>query len=603
MSDGDLAMATGAGYGLANDNDDDEQENYDDFMISDDDENDAEIEMDDASDVSFGEEANEPRVVSHPSNPDSGLVSVARDLVEQKRFDEANQVLGKAALLPQTHATVAAVLQIVRCTYLMWAQSLLSLPVDASGFASVQEAIDSLESALELDPGHDDQASFRSLLNELVPSLDSVFVLNPAWKTNGVSICCAQLFLVRCSRLGSRLIPDLWRSRTLQYEIAVLRLSVEDTTAAERPLVEKLYKSHHTSQEQIGNLEFVLAWFISTSLNEFDAGGISICEELVGSISMLLQKSFTRPLPLMSILHFTKAYLLLDQLSTTNKKVSLRCNAEFWESFKCLEELGNKTSFRDLVLCAFVLTSLLQLGQKTNLDDIIVPFELEQLKILDSLIKQNLEELYQAFVEYNLERFALALAATQMLSFSHVLHPLFASVVRLLQVRILWHRLAVCYSCISLADMQRLLKVGDLPELSRNSVLTILMRSIMDDTAPVYFKLDLTKDLVHFGDEGRRPLTSYTRDTYLSSRDPSGQKSGLHALGPLEASAIPIDEWLDSIGIFNLPPRRLKGLRPLKLLQELKGAREMPPALNDSSSHTTTLKLTEMAAYVRDMLQ
>ncbi|SCU80760.1 LAFA_0C01002g1_1 [Lachancea sp. 'fantastica'] len=594
MSNGDLGMATGTGYGLA----DDEPENYDDFMISDD-EVDAEIEMDDASDDSF-EQPSDP-AKPHTSNVYGNLVSAAQDLVEQKRFNEAGQVLAKAALQPQAHATFAAALQIVRCRYHMWAGGLSSLPIDTIGFTPVQEAIDNLEGALDLDPIHNNQQfSFQDLVNEIAPPLNSIFVLDPSWHENRVPISCSRLFLTHCKLLGNQLIPNLWRSRMLQYEIAVMRLSIDDTVAAERVLVEELYQS---SQDQLSNLEFLLAWFISTTLNDTKAEEAAICEELVSRSFSLLQKSLTRPLSMMAILHFTQAYLSLDQLSTSNKKLTLHCNAKFWESFKCLEELGNKTSFRDLVLCAFILTSLLQLGQKTQLDDVISPFELEQIKILESQFTRHLEELYQAFVDYNLDDFAIALAATQQSTFSHVLRPLFPSVVRLLQVRMLWHRLAVCYSCISLSDIQGLLKVGELPELTRNSILTILMQSIMDDTAPVFFKLDLTQDLVYFGDEVRGPLTSYTRDTYLSTRDPNGQQSGLHALGHGESAAIPVDEWLGSIGIFNLPPRRLKGLRPLKLLQELKHAREMSPAVSDSPSRNAQLKFSEMAAHVREVLQ
>ncbi|SCU97406.1 LAME_0F19570g1_1 [Lachancea meyersii CBS 8951] len=583
MSEGDCAAAVTAGYAFG----DDQPENYDEFMISDD-ENDMEIEMDEESDGSFDKLASPP-TAQQESDTNGSLVVSAQMLLEERRFQEAATTLEKAAtkLQAQSHASaVATLLHIVRCRFFMWTQ-------DSTDFSAVQNAIDGLTNALH--SAHSERAALRDLINELAPALGSSLLLNPAWDLNKNPILQSKLFLKGISTLGHKADPFFWRSRSLQYELAASRLSATDTTAVAVGFVEELSNATAKGADQLDNLEFVLTWCVSGSMNGTLAGPTEGLEELVSRISAQLQNFFSRPLPLMATIHFTKAYLVLGQLSATNKKSILQCNTELWQSFKCLEEIGNKTAFQELVFCAFILSSLLLLGQKTQTNDIISPFELEQIKVLETPLSRNLEKLYQAFVEYDLKRFAAALDASDQ--FSHVIRPLIAAVIHLLQVRMLWHRLAVCYSCISLADIQVLLTVGHLPPLSRNAVLTILMQSIMADTAPVFFKLDLTQDLVYFGDDGRKPLTVYTKDSYLASKDTNGQPD----ISQGTANMPPI-EWIGSIGVFDLPPRRLKGPKPLALVQELKQLREIP-AVVDHSQQNATLKYSELADYVRDTLR
>ncbi|SCV05137.1 LANO_0H00870g1_1 [Lachancea nothofagi CBS 11611] len=578
-----------------------QEDNYDEFMISDD-EVEVEIEMEDESDQSLKESdiLNTSQNV-HVQSDDFDQCDImyqdtlarANSMIQEHHYNEAIAVLKETISQCQSVkiSMVPILSQLIRCRYFAW-KAETSLEDKRLQLDAFKQDVRALKQASGATHILDNSESFCSLINELAPSLGSNFILDRRLITDVENILCSKLCLDEFDWIKNEQDATLRQTRLLQYEIGLQQLPEACFNANEQILVEELYNNTQNNLDHLDNLEFLLAWYLFNAMHSKYNTKLERLEELVITISALMKDSFSKPLSLMTIMHFSEAYILFGHINNLrlNHSQVLQCNTELWESYKYLEEIGNKTEFRDLTLCGFILSNMLLIGHRTDLQDIISPFELEQVKILESELLQDLEEIYQAFVDYDMTRFANGLASIER--FYYILHPLVDNLVHLLQVRKLWHHVAMCHSCISLADIQEKLSIDQSSPPSRNSILTIIMQSIMDETAQVYFKLDLTRDLVYFGEENRKPLSPYTKATYLASQSNAEQDS----------TTASKEEWVDNIGVFNLQPRRMKGLKPSAFVQELQNTREAPTT-TDYTLQSRTLKYSQLAEYVRDTMR
>ena len=115
------------------------------------------------------------------------------------------------------------------------------------------------------------------------------------------------------------------------------------------------------------------------------------------------------------------------------------------------------------------------------------------------------------------------------------------------------------------------------------------MKSIMNNTAKVYFKLDLTQDLVYFGDENRKLLTPFSKHLYLGTRNISPSAS--HSL----------KEWVDNVGVFETTPCRLKDMSSVQFLHELQQSR-VASTVPESNSQTKSFKYSQLLTSVNEAL-
>lgn len=188
---------------------------------------------------------------------------------------------------------------------------------------------------------------------------------------------------------------------------------------------------------------------------------------------------------------------------TTNTK---RLQTLFWSSLRQLEEIGGPSKFNsrleEFILCGFIFCSMIMYRENGKVN----PFDLEQVKIVREMrMVQILQGCYASFVELNLPE--LGASVTKLpITVLKLLDVLVKRIHQVAQVAKLWESLAPLFSCISIQDLQKELQVGTVP-VTRDYVLRVLMKSIMKDRAAVYYKLDLKQDLVYFGNENKVPLS------------------------------------------------------------------------------------------------
>lgn len=597
-----------------------EDENYDDFMASDEDvsiemedETEDEAENEGAAENETGSKtrqgsasrrddsgaengAGKPQVESGAAVMASAALQEARRMVQEQRWYEArcalDGVLQSSTLDPDR--AFEARLELVRCCYLSWVsrQENAAGPAELTEHSELQEAcghLQQLQAYVDwLEPEVLDSAVSR-LLDLFAPPLKSKLLFEgPA--ASGLGPRAAVTLLECCAPLARHESAQDLRSRVLQH-----RLGFNDPPGGSqrRQMLDELAT---ISGGRLDSLEFLITTHVQQFLADPQGLDVPQLQSLVSHASALLQRSLTQPLRLLSLLSFCEAIIALNNYCSPHdhaKRLS-ECQTAFWNCYKHLEELGDHSRFRDLTLCAFVLSSMLLTGQAANAHQAITPFELEQIKVIESTpLVQDLKHIYSDFVGYNLSGFADSLRKIKQ--FHLQLAGLVDALIHLLQTRMLWNRVARLYSCISLSDIRAQLQIGDSPQLSRNDLLIILMKSIMNDTAQVYFKLDLTHDLVYFGKENRRPLCPLSKHLYLSAKSDAVTKS------PNTPSCNSLKEWVDNIGVFETKPRRLKDMSAVQFVHELQQSRECT-AVADSSDQAKPLKYSQLLQCVRDAL-
>ena len=553
----------------------DEDNNYDDFMVSDDD--DLGVEMEDSSDedlVPSPDQQPSKRRSSPSPEPQPPQINLASILLQQHRWNDAYSLLQQALVAVIDTDPIRCFtlrLSMVICSYH------LQLLQETDAHLQHLEILAAAQDVLTLDH------SVTHLINQIAPPLHSslLFDEHPPTKEHFLT---TSTILSRCSSLADRNNARLLQSRLLQYRIASIN---KDHGPDHARLLHELTQDPHQSLE---DLEFLLACHVQDFLAHAHDLDVPSLQLLVSRASALLKNSLARSLRLLALLNFARAMIALHHYNSPHdhlKRIS-SCQTAFWDCYKCLEELGISSTLRDLTLCGFILSSMLLLGHVDRANHPISPFELEQLKVVETTpLLQNLKQIYTDFIDYNLDQFADSLHKI------HRFHPhlstLLEALTLLLQTLKLWNRVATLYSCISLQDIQTKLQIGPLPPLTRNDLLTILMKSIMNNTAKVYFKLDLTQDLVYFGDENRKLLTPFSKHLYLGTRNISPSAS--HSL----------KEWVDNVGVFETTPCRLKDMSSVQFLHELQQSR-VASTVPESNSQTKSFKYSQLLTSVNEAL-
>lgn len=270
-------------------------------------------------------------------------------------------------------------------------------------------------------------------------------------------------------------------------------------------------------------------------------------------------------------LHLSKAIIILNRINSRERGINTQefhhevqtLKSEFWECLQHIEEIGGSkqnftTAYEKFILTGFTFTSMI-LHLKT--ENKINPFDLEQIKIAYNVpIVIVLRKIYDNFTALNLVGLYNSIQRLERLknNFEGVIETIY----HLAQLIKLWTKIAPVYSCLSFTDVQNLLKLDDTRCMTRDELLTILMKSIMNDNADLFYKLNLTKDLVYFGDENKVQLSMYPKESFkLNQKDTRDL------------------EFANNIGIFD-NPKSLKNLTLPEFFDSLQSSRDNVQSMN-----------------------
>lgn len=256
------------------------------------------------------------------------------------------------------------------------------------------------------------------------------------------------------------------------------------------------------------------------------------------------------------------------------------CRNEFLMSLKKLEEIGYSRDsnrlqlFHKLIICVFVMTSMILVGfNKIKIN----PFNFEEMKILEDFkFIHLLKQMYSSFIDLNLLQLYDNLNHLEQLQM--VLSYLIERILQSGQTIKIWTQIAPNYSCISLNDLCSLLKYSESIDVTRNDILTVLMKSVMKGKAAIYFKIDLTKDIVRFGDDNKVPLTVCPKDSF-SLRE--NTQEGIDM------------EYANDVGIFDIETRHITANDTIAFFDQLKTNRELKEH-SPMPRETTTASLKYM---------
>lgn len=281
--------------------------------------------------------------------------------------------------------------------------------------------------------------------------------------------------------------------------------------------------------------------------------------------------SVSQHLGLMILLNTARALVMLPDFHEDDKCMQVQVShskvrdlrEQFWGCLRHMEEIGGSRQkfcsiYERFILAGFIFCSMiLHRTEHEKID----PFDLEQLKVaLEVPSVQLLQAIYHHYLQLDLQQLY---ASIQRLSeVKDLLKELIRNIYYLAQLSKLWKQIAPVYSCISLGDIQDLLEIDRTIKVSRDDLLTILMTSILNDTADVFYKLDLTKDLVYFGDEYKVSLCSYPKKSFVKRT--VSIESGVK-LSHLEIA--------NNIGIFD-EPSSLKGFDSCTFFDKLQRSRD-----------------------------
>lgn len=649
----------------------DEEGNYDEFMMSEDGELDS-IEMEEESGEENGVvgdddgvgsvEESEHGVLQGPRLPGTdelsagvqGLYETGKSFKEDQEFVAARQALRGVQDAVNAGAGANGSTTGAGATWWFRAQKqlvkswLLEATYEGATPARRAGLLEELRALRVWLPGAALQreratGSVLRLLERLVPGIGECFLFDePATiaRTPGVDMETLRFRLALLAEFeqlaatmqvadaaGSRRLRETLRFKTLETRVWVARCQhvnwrakgdVDDGETGgvvDNELVAELQRTCAGDFDALALLlQCLLLRFLQGAPVDVDAlrGCLAELQTLFSKLFSLSQ----RPRVLAAV-HFGHCIVAMrDESPQGRARRVAECRDGFWECFKSLEEIGiarslDNARFRDLALTGFVLAEMVVGCQRDAANERITPFELEQIKIVESApLVQDLKRVYNSFKALDLPRFA---ASMQRLGhFRTHLGPLFSQVYQLARVQKLWNHVACLYTCISLSDIQQMLQIGDAMAMTRDELLTLLMKSIMNGSAKVYFKLDLTRDLVYFGDEYKNHFSAYTKSHYLARRAAEQElrcasyapkQRGPRASVSLNQDAAQLradKEWVDGVGVFD-PPARLAGTNAVHFMDELQALREGkqhedPPAFRRET------KLPELLALVTESL-
>lgn len=316
--------------------------------------------------------------------------------------------------------------------------------------------------------------------------------------------------------------------------------------------------------------------------------------EQLSSNSLAIQQS----LGLMLQLHTSKAILVLaaDMKEDSAGDLPLvrhvnKLREHLWECLQHMEEVGGSKQefssvFEKFILSGFIFCNMiLYRSERTKIN----PFDLEQIKIAqDSPCVTQLQAVYHNFVDSQLS--GLYTSIQELTAVKDLLSGLIDNVYYLARLIKLWTQIAPVYSCIPLKDLQQMLRLHDNISFSRDELLTVLMRSIMKDTAKTFYKLDLTQDLVFFGDEYKTQLGVYSKESFTKD---CVCKKGSNI------------DWANDVGIFQ-EPCGLKNLDTCAFFDKLQRSRDTihssPRAGFQPANMRYSDKYDELAKLAKDSL-
>lgn len=361
--------------------------------------------------------------------------------------------------------------------------------------------------------------------------------------------------------------------------------------------IEILVKDNECSSfEENNDLESVsmlLQYYILEYMNTAQINNRRLFKKCIDFFEMLISKSltFSQESGLMVIIYTSKIVFILDSDSENDLSFALmryydrkeELKNMFLYILKHLEEMGKlrerdiTSLFHKFILSGFIFTSMIL--EAFSIDK-INPFGFEQVKIaLGSPIVNVLEDVYRCFAQLELRQLNASISLIPELSV--VLSGIIQDIYYLAQTLKLWRKIARLYSCISISDIISMLQISDDNEMTRDDLLTILMRSIMKNRSVVYFKLDLTSDLVYFGDENKVMLPRCSKEEFRLMISPKDEET-------TEKARLIDFEYVNDVAIYN-NPTRIRTKSSKEFFNTLRKSREtvkLPRVSNQSNEDT-----------------
>lgn len=532
---------------------DGEERNYDDFMMSDDDQMDV-IEMEDDSD----EENVVKEIKGNTScvNLESSVEPpvnykfeeqylLGKSLKEEGKFEEA---VGTFMALIDTNETAneTDTTWQLKC----YKQCLKSLSIDIhyNGICPIKTnkivkycdlffcfVIDNNK---KLD--HDYlQKSLANILEILVPRISRHFIFDIEFLDIQKTLQRVHLNMSMLSKFKSlkREVPGIWEevldTVLVIKEFAATIWQEKLTTGnvlSENFKGEIWYVDAHDldTKVMVDAVDIYFQYFVNEYMESGDFRNKGKLSVYLGIVKNLKDKSLavSQKSDIMLLYHMLNAILLVLYGACTDVNCNeefvhffenmKQCRNEFWQCLQRFEELGISTRnytrpFQRLILSGFVFSNMLLYDEE---EEKINPFELEQFKIVnDSADIMQLQEIYGNFVNLNL--FGLCTAMNKLAYVQRLWKPLIDKTYHIAMVSTLWKKIASAYSCISIEDIREKLRTSSTNVITRDELLGILMKSLMKGDRDALFKLDLTADLVYFGEENQLKLTCYSKNSFV----------------------------------------------------------------------------------------
>lgn len=583
----------------------DEDANYDDFMMSDEDDMGV-IEMEEESsaeeqDVSRNDDAevsdaglfHKQKEVSNESF--EMRFEMAKSYEDDQDFEKARQLYGeifKSATGDSQSVEwgFKAIVEILRSWSTETHYSSISESICETIISDFNIFIQFLNSNFTSLKNDILQKACASLLDDLFPILNREFLFAIEMTDQHSLLLKMQLQMKCLDMLEKHLTNKTILQESVQFRRIAAKIWHERLSIGtiERENVCKLQTSCDNGDEKfrVDKICLILQCYIYNFVNSGTLDSEETLIKYVKELKEITSNSIgaSQRLGLMIQLHLSRAITILVNCNAKENGVEVPkfyekvqdLRKEFWECLQHIEEIGGSkqnftSNYEKFILAGFTFTNVILYSADENK---INPFDFEQMKIAHKVpIVQVLQNIYQHFVNLNLSSLydAIQLLGNLQSRFKGLVE----TVYHLSQLIKLWTKIAPVYSCISLQDIQKLLQLNKSRRLTRDGLLTILMKSITNDDADVLYKLDLTKDLVYFGDENRVQLSMYPKGSFKLN------KSGILDL-----------EFANNVTIFD-NPEQLKRLTTSEFFDRLQSSRDNVHSINHEPLPNTAATVTE----------
>lgn len=537
-----------------------DQENYDDFMMSDDDMD--SIEMED--------EENDTREAESSNTSDStGLMEKYQrgiNLMSDEEFIAARGVflglLGEETIGDELALQVNS--HILRC----WCQLLVYSEPESEQYQLIRGDFERYVARVNDLHGKnvslDLEQDYLNVVSQFQSNLvDRIFIFDVSVEQSRDLVSKLQFKQAIFEMLQGSWVfhkyPRVKSAISLKQQITRTWIEILSNGNSADVDTSALISSFQRDQLNLDELQLVLQCYVSKFLNDQEIP-YSEGNEFKECIRQLESKSndslaIAQRSDINLILHLCKAlYLIMFEMDQEEmvgghdercirRFVSINkfyqnishCKEEFWECLKSLEELGtNKFHFDKFmqiivggfVLCAMILKkprsrsiarseAMEEEGLQVDNND-INPFEYEQLRIApDHEFIAKLQTLYEVFTTLRVDQMYHCLVELDCLRTP--LARLFDQVCYLVQKRKLFDEIAPVYSQISISDLRRMIQIHPANQPSRDEILIHLMRYRMQDKS-IDFKLDFTKDIVYFHEE-QTPIATLPKRLDIPEKD------------------------------------------------------------------------------------